>query len=165
MENKEQMIKSIELFLEKVVIQELGKLQQIELSYMQFVLMGQAIEVLGSFWDNKPMKAKDQSSKRFNNGVKYLFGGRYRLLNEKNFLYDKLRNQLTHTFIAGNELLLLPHKDTSSQYKHLDYCDGKLILIGDTFYEDICAACSRLLTYLKTGKIKPKHIAFKYDDE
>ncbi len=44
MENKEQ-IRQIELFLEEVIIRELGKLQQIELSYVQFVLMGQAV-----FW-------------------------------------------------------------------------------------------------------------------
>ena len=55
MENEEQ-IKQIKLFLDEVIVQELGKLQQINLSYMQFVLMGQAIEVLGSFLDNKPFR-------------------------------------------------------------------------------------------------------------
>ncbi len=165
MENQEQIINQIEQFLEKVVIQELGKLQQIELSYMQFVLMGQAIEVLGSFLDNKPMKAKEQSAKRFNNGVKYLFGGRYRLLNDNNFLYDKLRNQMTHTFIAGNQLLLLSHKNTDNRYQHLDYFEGKLVLIGEVFYEDICRACSRLIDGLKNGKIKPKHIGFHEHDQ
>ena len=29
---------------------------------------------------------EEQSAKRFNNGVKYLFGGRYRLLNDNNFV-------------------------------------------------------------------------------
>lgn len=158
---KEEQIRQIESFLEKVIIRELGELQKLELSYMQFVLMGQAIEVLGSFWDSKPMKAKDQSSKRFNNSVKYLFGGKYRLLNDNHFLYDKLRNQMTHTFIAGNGLLLLPH--SISEYKHLEFRDGKLVLIGDVFYKDICVACKRLLDYLKTGKIKPKSIAFSDD--
>ena len=57
MENKEQ-IRRIELFLEEIIFGELGKLQKAGLSYMQFVLMGQAIEVLGSFLDHKPMKAK-----------------------------------------------------------------------------------------------------------
>ena len=67
--------------------------------------MGQAIEVLGGFLDNKPMKAKGQSSRRFSNSVNRLFGGRYRLLNDKLYLYDKLRNQMTHTFIPGGDLL------------------------------------------------------------
>ena len=160
---REEQIKQIETFLEKVIIQELGKLQKAELSYMQFVLMGQAIEVLGSFLDQKPMKAKDQSSKRFNNGVKYLFGGKYRLLNDNNYLYDKLRNQMTHTFISGNELLLLPNRIDGQPYPHLEYWNGKLVLIGSVFYEDICMACSRLVNYLKEGKVKPKQIAFNDD--
>ncbi len=157
MENKEQ-IRQIELFLEEVIIRELGKLQQIELSYVQFVLMGQAVEILGSFLDNKPMKAKGQSSKRFSNGINQLFGGRYRLLNSNYFLYDKLRNQMTHAFIPGKDLLSLAHQD--GMYKHFEYNDGKLVLIGEVFYEDICRACSRLLNFLKEGKVKPKKIAF-----
>ena len=64
MEASEQ-IERIERFLQKVIVDEIAKLQGIGLTYMQFVVMGQAIEVLGSFLDNKPMKAKGQSGKRF----------------------------------------------------------------------------------------------------
>lgn len=159
MENKEQ-IRQIELFLDEVIIRELGKVQQAGLSYMQFVLMGQAIEVLGSFLDHKPMKAKGQSARRFTQGVNYLFGGRYRLLNDNYFLYDKLRNQMTHTFIPGGDLWLMNAPDPEGRYQHLEYCDGKLVLIGEIFYQDICKACFRLLKNLKEGKIKPKNIAF-----
>ena len=49
---KEEQINRIEKFLDEVVIQELGKAHQAGLTYMQFVLMGQAIEVLGSLLDN-----------------------------------------------------------------------------------------------------------------
>lgn len=48
--DREVQIRHIEEFLDKVMVQELGKLQSINLTYMQFVLMGQAIEVLGSFY-------------------------------------------------------------------------------------------------------------------
>ena len=164
MENKEQ-IRQIELFLEEVIVRELGKVQQAGLTYMQFVLMGQAIEVLGSFLDRKPMKAKGQSSRRFTQAVNYLFGGRYRLLNDNYFLYDKLRNQKTHTFIPGGDLLLVSNREEGNDYKHLEYAEGKLVLVGATFYEDICKACSRLINNLKEGKIKPKNIAFEYDEE
>ena len=163
--DREEQIKHIEEFLDTVIVQELGKLQSINLAYMQFVLMGQAIEVLGSFLDNKPMKAKGQSSKRFAQGVNCLFGGRYRLLNTNFVLYDKLRNQMTHTFIPGRDLLLLDHKDSEGRYRHLEYCDGKLVLVGEVFYEDICAACKRLLRLIKEGKVKAKNIAFEKDDE
>ena len=71
METQEQ-IERIEHFIREVVVDEITKLQGVGLSYMQFVIMGQAIEVLGSFLDNKPMKAKGQSAKRFSLGVKKL---------------------------------------------------------------------------------------------
>ena len=48
-------------FLEKVILEELDKLMASGVSYMGFVIMGQVIEVLGSFLDSKPMKAKGQS--------------------------------------------------------------------------------------------------------
>ena len=165
MENSLQ-IQQIELFLEEVIIRELGKMQEIEISYMPFVLMGQAIEVLGGFLDNKPMKAKGQSSRRFSNSVNRLFGGRYRMLDRKSTrlnssLYDKLRNQMTHTFIPGGDLLLLNHADPAGRYQHLQYSGGKLVLIADVFYQDICQACRRLVNHLKEGRIKPKNIAFE----
>ena len=135
-------------------------MQGVGLSYMQFVIMGQAIEVLGSFLDNKPMKAKGQSAKRFSLGVKKLFGGRYRLLNDNCFLYDKLRNQMTHTFIPGNDLILLNQAENTKGYKHLQMADGKLVLISEVFYKDICNACERLLEAIKSGVLSPKNIAY-----
>lgn len=162
MNNKEQ-IERIESFLNEVVVKELGRLKQAELSYMHFVLMGQAIEVLGGFLDNKPMKAKGQSSKRFATGVNFLFGGRYRLLNDNYFLYDKLRNQMTHTFIPGGDLLLLNETGNDENLRHLSYANGRLVLVADDFYQDICTACVRLIDYLKTGRVKPKNIAFEYE--
>lgn len=163
MENKNQ-TERIEAFLNGVVITELGKLQQANLSYMQFVIMGQAIEVLGGFLDNKPMKAKGQSAKRFSMGVNKLFGGRYRLLNDKDYLYDKLRNQMTHTFIPGGDLLLLNEAQNTEGYRHLDIVDRKLVLISEVFYKDIRTACSRLLDLIKDGRIKPKNIAYENEE-
>ena len=159
METQEQ-IERIEHFIREVIVDEITKLQGVGLSYMQFVIMGQAIEVLGSFLDNKPMKAKGQSSKRFSLGVKKLFGGRYRLLNDNGFLYDKLRNQMTHTFIPGNDLILLNQADNKNGYKHLQIIDGKLVLISEVFNEDICKASERLLEAIKNGVLSPKNIAY-----
>ena len=146
METQEQ-IERIEHFIREVIVDEITKLQGVGLSYMQFVIMGQAIEVLGSFLDNKPMKAKGQSAKRFSLGVKKLFGGRYRLLNDNGFLYDKLRNQMTHT-------------NNKNGYKHLQIIDGKLVLISEVFNEDICKASERLLEAIKNGVLSPKNIAY-----
>lgn len=109
------------------------------------------------------MKAKGQSARRFSNGVNSLFGGRYRLLNDKFFLYDKLRNQMTHTFIPSADVCLLNTLSPDGQYQHLEYKEGRLVLIAEVFYQDICKACVRLMSLLKAGKIKPKNIAFEYE--
>lgn len=162
MTNEEQ-IRQIGAFLDRVIVRELGKVQESGLSYMQFVLMGQAIEVLGSLLDHKPMKAKGQSALRFSRAVNSLFGGRYRLLNDRYFLYDKLRNQMTHTFIPGRDLLLLGEQPEDEGLRHLACKDGRLVLVGTVFYRDICQACARLMNLLKAGKVKPKNIAFEYD--
>lgn len=162
MEDTEQ-IERIVTFLDEVIVKELGKLQKAGLSYMPFVCMGQAIEVLGGFLDHKPMKAKGQSAKRFSNGVNRLFGGRYRLLNDNYFLYDKLRNQMTHTFIPGRDLLLLAKTGQDGQPRHLSYTGGQLVLVSEVFYQDICTACERLKEYLRSGRVKPKNIAFEYE--
>ena len=68
---------------------------------------------------------------------------------------------MTHTFIPGGDLLLLNHADPAGRYQHLQYSGGKLVLIADVFYQDICQACWRLVNHLKEGRIKPKNIAFE----
>lgn len=160
---KEEQIERIESFLTEVVLKELDKLRQAGLSYMHFVIMGQVVEVLGGFLDQKPMKAKGQSAHRFAVAVRYLLGGRYRLLNENNYLYDKLRNQMTHTFIPGGDLLLVNTEEAESG-KHLQIKDKRLVLVAETFYEDLRRACDRLIQLLKEGQVKPKNIAFGNDD-
>lgn len=161
MENQEQ-IERIEIFLNTVVLDELEKLQHAGLSYMNFVIMGQTMEVLGGFLDRKPMKAKGQSALRFAAAVRYLFGGRYRALNENNFLYDRLRNQMTHTFLPGGNLRLVSSARESG-YSHLEIEGECLTLVAETFHDDIRRACHRLVELLKEGRIKPKNIAFGDD--
>ena len=163
MENQKS-IENTVAFLETVVIGELGKVQNAGLSYMQFVLMGQAIEVLGGFLDRKPMKTKGQAAKRFAAGITYLFGGKYRILNENDFLYHKLRNQMVHAFIPAQDILLLNQEEESGEFRHLERKNGQLVMISGVFYRDICRACKRLADLIKEGKVKPKNIAFG-DDE
>lgn len=162
MEKGEQ-IERIEHFLRKVVVGEIAKLQGVGLSYVQFVVMGQALEVLGAFLDDKPMKARGQSARRFAASVRKLFGGRYRLLNENNYLYDKLRNQMTHAFMPGGDLLLVSRDDAPAGCEHLREWNGRLVLVSETFCEDIGRAAERLIEALRAGRLKPKNIG--YDGE
>lgn len=68
---------------------------------------------------------------------------------------------MTHTFIPGGDLLLVGKADAGCQ--HLSYVDGRLVLVAEVFYQDICVACSRLIDNMKAGRIKPKNIAFEYE--
>lgn len=70
---------------------------------------------------------------------------------------------MTHTFIPSTDLYLLNTRSPQAEYEHLDYKNGRLVLIGEVFYQDICTACARLMNLLKAGKIKPKNIAFEYE--
>ncbi|MGL5681895.1 MAG: hypothetical protein ACRDDZ_02430 [Marinifilaceae bacterium] len=154
-------IEKIEHFINNVIISQLGMLQQTDATFISFVAMGQAIEVMGSLLDNKPMKAKGQSSKRFNACINYLLGGGYRIHNENMYLYDKLRNQMVHTFIPSGDILLIREKDNLQGMKHLTKVDGRLVLISEQMYADICKAAQRLCSLLHSGKVKAKNIGFE----
>lgn len=67
---------------------------------------------------------------------------------------------MTHTFLPGEDLLLLSARENPEGYEHLDRTGGRLVLIADVFYQDIRRACGRLMVLLKEGRVKPKNIAF-----
>lgn len=154
-------IERIEHFINNILIKELGLVQGIGATYISFVAMGQAIEVLGSLLDNKPMKAKGQSGKRFDACINYLMGGKYRIYNQNHYLYDKLRNQMVHTFIPSSDIELLSISNNEHHLEHLSQHDGKLVLISETMYEDICKASDRLCQLLRNGKIKVKNLNYE----
>ncbi|MDR0766790.1 MAG: hypothetical protein LBF09_07655 [Odoribacteraceae bacterium] len=156
-------IERIERFLHDVIVVELSRMQGIGLSYMPFVAMGQAIEVLGGFLDGKPMKARGQSARRFSACVNKLLGGKYRLANEKNRLHDALRNQMTHAFLPGKELLLLDRASNRAGYKHLQEVDGRLVLVSEDFHDDLCRAVERLRVALVEGRLEAKAISYAGD--
>lgn len=153
---KKERIKS---FINKFFIEEIKRLQKEEFYYFSFILIGQAIEALGGLMDNKPLKAKGQSFKRFTKSINVLMPPKYRLVNRDNVLYDKLRNQMTHSFIPSNALLLITREKNINNYNHLDTIDKKLVLIAEDFHEDIVTACNKLFYLLDNDKIKPKMIA------
>jgi len=159
---KTEQIEKINKFLDEVICKELINLEKADTSIVDFVILGQTIEVLGALLDKKPMKAKGQSMKRFDRSVRYLFGGRYRILNVDNKLYDKLRNQMTHTFIPSGDLLLIKN-NKDNDYRNLEFRNGTLVLVASQFTVDIINACKRLKSLLNDGKIVPKNISY-YND-
>lgn len=159
-DNKKERIKT---FVNKFFVEELKRLQDENFHHFSFILIGEAIETLGGLMDNKPLKAKAQSMKRFNKAIYSLMPRKYTLANDDNFLYDKLRNQMVHSFIPSASLVLTCRKQNTNNYKHLETIEGKMVLISEDFYQDLLHACKRLFTLLDTEKVKAKMIAeFEY---
>jgi len=149
----------IKTFVNKFFIEEIKRLQDNNFHHFSFILIGEAIETLGGLLDNKPLKAKAQSMKRFTKSINVLMPRSYSLANNNNFLYDKLRNQMVHSFIPSASLILTNEEKNTDNYKHLDIIDGKMVLISEVFYKDLVHACKRLIHLLETEKIKPKMLA------
>ena len=159
---QEDQIERIESFIETLINKGLKEVIETNAVNMKFILIGQTIEVLGALLDNKPMKAKGQSARRFNHAINSLFGGAYRVHNDNYFLYNKLRNQMTHSFIPGGDIELYNSKSETAK-GHMTKEGGVLVMIADEFYKDILNASERLLYLIKVGKVKAKNIAFNYE--
>jgi hypothetical protein len=159
-EDKKERIKA---FVNKFFVEELYRLQKENFHHFSFILIGEAIETLGGLLDNKPLKAKAQSMKRFTKSINVLMPRKYSVVNKDNYLYDKLRNQMVHSFIPSSSLILISNNNNPNNYTHLQEVEGKLVMISEDFYTDLVHACNRLFHLLDTEKIKAKMIAeFEY---
>ena len=142
----------------RTILAEIEKVNNENQVKFLFLLIGQAIEILGSYFDNKPFRAKQQSSKRFEIAIYKLFPNEYQKINNKNFLYYQLRNFLTHSFIPSDKLLLKANS-TQSSIKHLCYDNEILIIYADIFYKDFSTAVEKLIKMVENDKIKLKKIS------
>jgi hypothetical protein len=145
-------------FIQKVFIEETGRLVDAGFYHFAFVIMAQGIETIGSFLDSKPLKAREQSKLRFSHAINRLMPKEYSQLNNNHKLYDQLRASLAHTFTASRSLLLTSKDNPEFGKKHLQETDEKLILVVENFYADFKKACLRLLDGMDKGKISDKKI-------
>ncbi|NOU59589.1 hypothetical protein [Marinifilum caeruleilacunae] len=145
-------------FIKKIFIDEIGRLQSEGFHFFSFIMMGQAIEALGCFLDNKPLKARAQSSKRFSKSLNILMGNDYRKVNKDHWLYDRLRNQLTHSFVPSKSLLLCSRAN-QPEAEHLEWLDDRLVLVAEEMYEDLVKGCNKLFGMIDKGKVPLKKIA------
>lgn len=150
---KEEHIK----FLNEQVVNPLSKIKSENSIIFAFILMAQSLEIIGAYLDNKPMRAKNQSSKRFNLAVNKLFKKEYRDLNSNNFLYKQLRTCLLHMFIPSSKTELRFGKAPSGI--HPVASENKVVFYADDFYEDIERAVNQIIRMIDNGKIKPKKIS------
>ena len=123
------------------------------------MIIGQGIEALGCFLDKKPLKARNQSFIRFSNSINKLMGQKYRNVNFNNWLYDKLRSQMTHTFVPSKELLLTCRKNLKPNESHLKKSDERLVLVAEDFYLDFVKGCNKLFDMMDQNLVTIKRIA------
>lgn len=157
-EEKKIMIEEQKAFVERLFVQEIGRLQKEGFTFFSFILMGQAIETLGAFLDKKPMKATGQSAKRFSKGLNWLMGDAYKVINKDHWFFLKFRNQLTHSFVPSRELLLISEKDLEEGVSHLCIHDKKRVVVAEKMYKDLCKGCKKLYKMLDQGKIAPTRV-------
>jgi hypothetical protein len=124
-------------FLSENIVPEITRLQEKQFLLPSFVMMMQTIEYLGAVLDGKPLKAREQSKKRFSAAIKKLFDSRYHYYNRNNELYDHLRNHLMHAFSAGSHFNICFAAEAGDQ-KHLaKNNDGKVVVIAEEMLKDI----------------------------
>ena len=123
-----------------------------------FMTVAQAIEILGAYLDDKPLRAKRQSLKRFSLAINLLFPKEYYLANNKNFLYYQLRACMTHFFIPSAKLSLNFGKDNKEK-PHLSIKNGIMYLYHENFLKDFQIAVSKLEKRILERKLKLKSIS------
>ena len=145
-------------FIQKIFIEEVGRLVASGFYHFAFVIMAQGLETLGSFLDTKPLKAREQSKLRFSHAINRLMPKQYAAFNNNHALYDQLRASMAHTFTVSRKIFLTSKSNSEFGEKHLQKTDEKLILVAEDFYKDFKKACERLLDGMDKGIISEKKI-------
>ncbi|PIP55383.1 MAG: hypothetical protein COX07_00240 [Bacteroidetes bacterium CG23_combo_of_CG06-09_8_20_14_all_32_9] len=139
-------------FINVFIVQHAKKLIE-QKSYISAVMvLTIGIEIMGGFFDKKPLKSPKQSKARFKIAFEKLLGGRYAAINRNDFLYESLRNQLIHSLISGKILLF------SLEKQHLTEQDGFIIFNPLTFLSDTEKASKKLAEMFVKGKVFTKKI-------
>lgn len=145
-------------FIQKVFIDETGRLIDSGFYHFGFVIMAQGLETLGSFLDKKPLKARDQSKLRFSHAINRLMPKEYARLNDNHKLYDQLRASMAHTFTVSKHIYLTSKANKDLGNNHLNRIDDQLILVAEYFYADFKKACLRLFEAMEKGIVNEKKI-------
>ncbi len=150
----EQDISHIKSLLQNRVVTEVGKLLELGLYDIAFIIMAQSIEVLGAFMDKKPLKAEHQSKKRFSLALYKLFDVKYAKLNLNDFLYVHFRCNLSHLFTASPYLILLSRVEAEGlSLLHLQQKGEKVVIVAESLHEDIILATNKLFKKMDNQQV------------
>lgn len=155
---------TLKKFVQHYFIEEIARLNQHNFGYFSFVVIAQAIEMLGAALDDKPFRAKNQSRKRFDLGIRALFDERYQRLAINGWLYENFRCNMSHLFVPSNAILLLTREQATENEKHLSKKGESVIFIAEDFQEDLRKACLFFIKKIDKGQVKPKKIGGSFEN-
>ena len=119
------------------------------------LVMSQLIEIMGSYFDAKPMRSREQSANRFNTAIYKLFPIKYSKANKKSFLYYQLRTSIVHTLTPTCSVAL---KSGISDQHLVEKEEITEIYVGDLI-KDTEKAIGILVRLINDDKVKIKKLA------
>ena len=119
------------------------------------LVMSQLIEIMGSYFDAKPVRSREQSANRFNTAIYKLFPIKYSKANKKSFLYYQLRTSIVHTLTPTCSVTL--KSGTSDQ--HLVEKDETTEIYVGNLLTDTEKAVGILVRLITEDKVKVKKLA------
>jgi hypothetical protein len=139
-----------EQFINTVLISNVNDLIEKGFDYLAFVIIGQGIETLGSFFDDKPFDHYEVGlpKKRFLKGLS-LMDNRYQAIGD--LLWENLRCGLAHQLKPKKDISLTSYKSKATDLQHLYKGDktGNTYLVVDTLFKDFKSACLKVIEKLK----------------
>jgi len=119
------------------------------------LVMSQLIEIMGSYFDAKPMRSREQSANRFNTAIYKLFPIKYSKANKKSFLYYQLRTSIVHTLTPTCSVAL---KSGISDQHLVEKEEITEIYVGNLI-KDTEKAIGILVRLINDDKMKIKKLA------
>ena len=119
------------------------------------LVMSQLIEIMGSYFDAKPIRSREQSANRFNTAIYKLFPIKYSKANRKSFLYYQLRTSIVHTLTPTCSVAL---KSGASDQPIVEKDEITEIYIGNLL-NDTEKAVVILIRLINEDKVKVKKLA------
>jgi len=147
-------------YIDQFIISQAKKLQEQKFYLASVMVLTIGLEVMGGFFDKKPLKSPMQSKLRFKTAIDKLMGGMYSKLNHDYYLYEVMRNHMVHSLMISKYIKLT----VSENEKHLSVSDKIILFNPKVFLNDVEKAATRLKQLLVEGKVYEKRISDNAED-
>lgn len=138
-----------EKFIRTVLIDNVQKLIDNGFDYLAFVIIGQGIETLGSFFDDKPFDYYERGlpEERFKRGLKLMENKKYQDIDI--FLWKNFRCGLAHQLKPKKEITMTSYQSGVTDEVNPHLWKGNIsnltYLVVDTLFEDFKVACEKVI--------------------